>query len=209
MESIREARKLIDIPDDLFTAVGKVSVRHGQIEHVFAMTFHRVEDITYTEAFAKVDQLRDRDSIRKAAKHSFRKWAREKLGAEVGGKCADDFDELISMWPGLYSRRDDVIHCCWSTGVDDNQLTGTRKGDLLRNSSHPMGVTDVEHLAEELTEFVFRLNEATKTEAFPGDIKPIVSTTPLGARGIIAPLGLETSSTAASIPSSPKTDTDE
>ncbi len=159
-----KARKLIALPPKLIQALGEVSARYGQIEHLLTMAIHRTSGLSYDEAFQKVEELRYRDQIRKEAKRRFREWVSKKFGETEGTKRSAEFDDLIREWTDLAARRDDVIHCSWSVGIDDNQLSGARKGALLQKHGRPFEIKDVEELAIELRHFVARLNVATKLD---------------------------------------------
>lgn len=154
-------REFIDLPPKLIQALGRVSVRYGQMEHVLTLTLKRTSEISYDEAFQLVEETknRGRKDRRKLARDHFRDWATKRFGEAEGKERAKDFHILIEEWVDLAEQRDNVIHCAWT--VEDGQLTGSRKGKLLEIDGRPLGVENVEHLADALTRLVNRLNEAT------------------------------------------------
>ncbi len=67
MTSNLELRNLINLPPELIEALGQVSARYGQIEHLLTMTIHRTTQLSYDDAFAEVKKFRGRKEIRKRA----------------------------------------------------------------------------------------------------------------------------------------------
>ena len=149
-----ELRILINLPPELIEALGQVSARYGQIEHLLTMTIHRTAKLSYDDDFAEVERRRCRKKISKKAKQSFDDWAIKKFGEIEGKERAEAFNDLIQKWTDLAERRDNVIHCCWSVGIEDKQLSGTRKGGLLKRDGRCFGIKDVEKLGNNLTQFL-------------------------------------------------------
>ncbi len=93
------------LPPELIQALGEVSARYGQIEHLLTMTIHRTAPISYDAAVDKVEELRSREKIRKEAKLSFNEWAIQKFGEIEGNERAEAFNDLIQNWAALTNRR--------------------------------------------------------------------------------------------------------
>ena len=199
MTSHLEPRNLINLPPELIEALGQVSARYGQIEHLLAMTIHRTANLSYDDSIAEVERLRYREEIRKRAKQSFNDWAIQNFNEFEGKKRIDAFNDLIQNWVNLAERRDNVIHCCWSVGIEDKQLTGTRKGDLLTTDGRPFGVEDVEKLGDNLRQFVVRLNWATMPNQVPRPEEEIAAMPDRFSHDYTVPSNLETTATAAAI----------
>ena len=199
MTSKTEPRHLIELPPELIQALGEVSARYGQIEHLLTMTIRRTAPISYAAAVAKVEELRGREKIRKEAKRSFNEWAIKKFGEIEGNERAEAFNDLIQNWSDLADQRDDVIHCCWSVGIEDKQLSGTRRGALLKWGGRLVGIEDVQKLADNLKQFVVRLNTATMPSQLSGPENEIAAMPARFSVNYIMPSGVETSATAASI----------
>ena len=198
MTSHLEDRRLVNLPPDLTNALGEVSLRYGQIEYLLTMTIHRT-GVSYDDAVAEVERLKGRKNVNRQAKQCFNAWAINDFGEVKGKERAAAFDRLVQEWAGLTDRRDDVIHCCWSLGSDDNQLTGTRKGKLLMTKEgRPLGIMDVELLGNDLKQFVFLLNLATRPmDNVSGPESAIAKMPTRFSSGYIVSSLLETSSTAA------------
>jgi hypothetical protein len=154
-------REFVDLPPALIQALGLVSARYGQIEHVLTLTLKRISDLSYDEAFLWVEETKNRGRTdrRKLVRQHFRDWAIGEFGEAEGKQRAKDFHILIDEWVDLAEQRDNVIHCAWT--VEDGQSIGSRRGMLLEIDRQPFGVENVEHLADALTRFVMRLNDAT------------------------------------------------
>ena len=193
-----ELRRLINLPPDLIEALGHVSLRYGQIEHLLTMTIHRTSGLSYEEAYAAVEKLGREDILEKANRH-FRAWAIRKFGQTDGDKRAEAFDDLTQKWPALAKRRHDVIHCCWSIGVDDEEPSGTRNGDLLRKDDQGFGIKEIEDLGNDLKQFVVLLNGATEPSLVSGSQKEIADMPTKFSLGYIIPANIETTATAAAI----------
>ncbi len=199
MTSKTEPRHFVELPPELIQALGEVSARYGQIEHLLTMTIHRTAPISYDDAVAKVEELRHREKIRKEAKRSFNERAIQEFGEIEGNKRAETFNDLIQNWAALADRRDDVIHCCWSVGIEDKQLSGTRRGELLKWDGRLVGVEDVQKLADNLKQFVVRLNTATMPSQLPGPENEIAAMPGRFSVNYTMPPGVETTATAAAI----------
>lgn len=201
MTSNVELRYFINLPPNLIEALGEVSVRYGQIEHLLTMTIHRTAEpeLSYDDAFAEVEKLRGGEQHSKRAKKSFNKWAIQEFGEIEGNKRAEAFNNLIQNWAALAARRHDIIHCCWSVGTKDKQLSGTRKGKLLTMDGRLIGTEGVQKLAGNLKQFVVRLNTATMPSQLSGPEKEIAAMPARFSPDYIIPPSIETSATAAAI----------
>jgi hypothetical protein len=168
--NLRHFKKL---PAELFSALGAVAVRSGQIEHILAVTIRRTRQITLKEAYQRVDELWHSDKIRKETKRSFRSWAIEKFGTEKGNERSRMFDQLVNAWANSSSDRNDFLHGFWSGDIGDGHLNCNRKGvPLKRKDGTLCGIRDVEILAERLTDLALQLNDATARHQNP----PIMET---------------------------------
>ncbi len=194
-----EPRHFMGLPPELIRALGEVSARHGQIEHLLTMTIRRTAPISYDAAVDKVEELKSREKIRKEAKRSFNKWAIQEFGEIEGNGRAGAFNDLIQNWAALTDRRDDVVHCCWSVGIEDKQLSGTRRGELLTWNGRLVGIEDVLNLADNLKQFVVRLNTATMPSQLSGPENEIAAMPARFSVTYIIPSDVETTATAAAI----------
>ena len=195
-----EERNLIDLPDRLVRALGEVSVRYGQIEYLLTMAIHRTEGLSYDDAIAKVESMKGgARELRKEAKRQFNAWALKMFGDGEGQRRSEDFNALIDAWGKVADRRHDVIHCSWTVGKADGQLTGTRKGDVLMTDGRLIEIGDVEELGNDLRQIVFRLNTATKIDWLNETEEKMIKILPsVFSPSLTLPSNLETTSTAAS-----------
>jgi len=155
-------RNFLNMPPDLFSALGAVAARSGQIEHILAVTISRTEDVRLAAAYQRVDDLRKSDQIRKETRKSFRKWALEKFGADEGGERSQEFDQLVGTWSDLSKARNDFLHGFWSIDKDSQELSCHRKGQrIVRQDGSLCAIDDVQKLAGRLRDIAVRLNEAT------------------------------------------------
>ena len=192
-----EERNFVDLPDALIQALGEVSVRYGQIEYLLTMAIHRTERISYDDAIAKVENLKYGDEIRREAKRQFKTWALVKFGDVEGKRRSDDFDALVDAWAQVAERRHDIIHCCWTVGKEDGELTGTRKGNILMTDGRLLEIEDVQELGNDLCQVVFRLNTATKSDWLnEAEVETIKIIPSVFTPGLPLPSNLETTATA-------------
>ena len=192
-----EPRNLVKLPPELITALGEVSARYGQIEHVLTMTIHRTEELPYAAAFEKVEELKGQKEIRKEVEKLFKQWAIKEFGPVAGADRAKSFKDLLGNWTKLANDRHDVIHCCWSVGIKDKALSGTRKGELLVKEGLPIGITDIQRLGENLKQFLVLLNKATKPGRLSGSEQDIGALPEKFTPDYSLPVSIETNSTAA------------
>lgn len=201
MDEKRELRQLMGLPTQLFAALGEVTVRYGQIEHLLTMTIHRTAKLSYDESYEYVKNMKNQKQC-KEAQECFEEWAKCTFGENEGTRRSAQFNYLLKAWiendQCLANRRHDVVHCCWS--IKDGQLGGTRKGGLLEVDGHPARIEDVEILANNLRQFVVQLNTATMPETLSGPKEEVAVIPGTFSDSYIIPMGIETSSTCASTP---------
>jgi hypothetical protein len=149
-----------NLPAKLVTALGKVTARSGQIEHLLVVTLRRTTGDTWEDVFTHAKGKRG-DERRSEAKQSFKTWAKGKFGEVESGRRIQEFNNAIDRIGRVAARRNSVIHSAW--GVDaSSSLYATNKGKLLRSDAgNPLGIRDVEEIADELHECLFIINAAT------------------------------------------------
>ena len=159
-----KVKSLTDLPDYLFTTLGRVVVYSGHIEYALALTIKRTTSLSWDAAHEKVQDLHDNRKIRNEATTCFNTWADAKLEADDAQNRKDDFSKLIARVEALFKCRADVVHCAWS-GSDESDTTATRKGKLLRDENNiPFGVPQLNKLADKLFEVSARINELTEPD---------------------------------------------
>ncbi len=187
---------LIALPTELLQALGEVSARYGQVEHILTMTIIRTTVESYDEVFAEVanSNLKYRDKICRKVKSCFKDWAVKKFGEAESQQRSGKFDNLIQAWSDLAQRRHDVIHCCWSVIGADKRLGRTRKGKLFHSRSE-----DVAVLGEDLKQFVVLLNKETLTGTLTGQPEEIADLPKKFEPGRRVGPSIETASTITSL----------
>lgn len=161
MEKV-EVQDITYMPDGLFDALGRVSVRYGQIEHFLTLTIKRTDQkMVWDQAFAFVEKLRYSNKIREEARRRFNAWADEHFDEIIAEKEKRKFRAAVNDWKKLAARRGEIVHCCWSVGRNGN-LNATRRGKILRDDTgRPVDVAYVNRLADRMHSLAARLNAAT------------------------------------------------
>lgn len=159
MESV-EPLDLTNLPAKLVTALGYVSARSGQIEHLLVVTLKRTTDDSWEDVFAHAEGKRG-DERRREAKQYFKAWAiKESRHNEVPYRT-QEFNNVIDRIGQIASRRNVAVHSAWGVSKSGD-VYATNKGKVLRNSAgNPFGIKDVEAIANELHECLYIMNAAT------------------------------------------------
>ena len=140
---------IFHIPDDpkILEALGTVSVRHGQLDHILKMTVKTLGDLTIAEArdataFESSSSLRER----------IRKLARQRLGE---GTALLKLQALLTRCGRATKRRNDYVHGTWAREIDGVPLMITEDGQTL-----PPTIEQLDALAAELLQVTGELNNA-------------------------------------------------
>ena len=158
MNETIKALDFTNLPPALVTALGKVTARTGQIEHLLVVTLKRTTDGDWREVFDESEGKRG-DKRRSEAKQAFREWARNNF--DNADHRIKEFDKAIDRIGQTVKRRNKAIHSAWGFDKSRN-LYATNKGKLLRNDSgEPFSVEDVEQIADELHACLYMINAAT------------------------------------------------
>jgi hypothetical protein len=138
------------IPDDpaILAAVGKVALRHGQLDHVLRMTVKIILQLSRREA---LDATARQGSWELRAR--VRKLAKQKIGE---GEAFVHLDALLERSRRATDRRNEFLHRVWAYGEDGNPII---HDDDHRSQPIP-SVEDLEAVATEFAHVAFELNEA-------------------------------------------------
>jgi hypothetical protein len=60
--AMEDLRQLIGLPPELFAALGEVTARYGQIDHLLTMTIRRTATLSYDKAFEYVELAKYNDT---------------------------------------------------------------------------------------------------------------------------------------------------
>lgn len=143
MESLRA-------PDDpaILAAVGKVAIRHGQLDHVLRMTVKIILGLSRQaalDATARQGSRELRERVRKLAKQKIKE-----------GEALVHLDALLQRSRRATDRRNDFLHAVWAYDEDGNPVI---HDDDHRSQPIP-SVDAIESVATELARVAFELNEA-------------------------------------------------
>jgi hypothetical protein len=105
---------------DLQAAVGRLAIRHGQLDHILRMMLKSIDDITAEEAWSRTGRMTSGllcQCVRKAAK------------AAIGETDAFMLiDALLSEAAGATHERNNLMHVLWALGDDGEQQYRPRGG---------------------------------------------------------------------------------
>ena len=140
----------LEIPTDpqLLAAVGKVALRHGQLDYVLRMTVKSILELSIRDALDATDRQGSRglrDRVRKLANKRFRE-----------GETLARLDALLARSRRATANRNEVLHSLWARSKD---------GELIiRDDDHSFRpiptVAELEKMADELAEAASELNDA-------------------------------------------------
>ncbi|WP_193370683.1 hypothetical protein [Pelagibius marinus] len=168
----RPAVELLQLPDELFLALGEVAARYGQCEHLFAVTIKRATDgMSYEEAISRVKTLvlqGGRDAVTKAVRRAVKSWAIAKHEEGETREIVRTYDSLLGAWKKHYDRRDDVIHGVWAVDERSGKAFCTRDGECLAPEGRPFDVEDLKALADGFTQLVYKLDRLVDPTFVPG-----------------------------------------
>ena len=143
------ANKIVfSMPDDpaLLAAVGKVAIRHGQLDHVLRMTVKTIMRLTIREA---LDATERQGSA--ALRQRVRKLAKQKLGE---GDALVRLDDLLTRAGRATKRRNELLHALWAAQLDGQGLIRRDDGKWY---DHPT-VPELDALVSDLEAVIRDLN---------------------------------------------------
>ncbi len=140
----------LQLPNDeqVLATVGKISIRHGQLDYCLKMVIKSILGLAITEAIDATDnqgsfELRKR--IRKLAKQKFKE-----------GEILVKLDALLTRAKRATEDRNQILHSLWAFELD-----GT---PVIRNRDHSFqpipNLTRLNELAEEIYTITTDLNNA-------------------------------------------------
>lgn len=141
----------LEIPTDpqLMAAVGKVAVRHGQLDYVLTMTVKSLANLSILDALDATSrqgsrELRDR--VRKLAKRTFGE-----------GVTLVKLDALLNRCRRATDDRNVILHSLWANDKHGNPVIRDDDGYAFR--SIPT-VADLDKMADGLAAVASELNDA-------------------------------------------------
>jgi hypothetical protein len=133
---------------EVLAAIGRVAVRHGQLEYCLRMTLKSVVGSSVAEALDATE-----GSTASEVRKRVRALARKRLGE---GPAMVKLDALLNRAARATERRNELLHGLWAIDAEGPEV--------LRHRGHVFAeipaVADLEEAAEEIKHVAFELNGA-------------------------------------------------
>jgi len=140
----------MQIPSDekILAAVGKIAIRHGQLDHILKMTVKSILGISIEKAL-DATQRQASSELRKRV----RTLAKQKLGE---GNTLVRLDALLTRAKRATESRNEILHSLWAVELDGNTV--------IRDENHKFQevpeIDELEKVANGLAKITADLNEA-------------------------------------------------
>ncbi|QLH37814.1 MAG: hypothetical protein HWD60_00740 [Defluviicoccus sp.] len=145
-------------PDAFDAALGKLTRRFGQVEHLLATIIHRTTGDDWSDVLARLgSDLRDRGNLLKEVRRCYVEWVAKTFNETVSGERISDFDRIRNNLRDALVQRDQFTHCAWGYDASGN-FRATRRGKPLIIGQHPADDSDIERVSENLWKFFMVLN---------------------------------------------------
>lgn len=140
----------LDIPQDdqLLAAVGKISIRHGQLDHVLRMTIKSITGLPFNEVFEATRRQGSRE-----LRIRVKKLAKQRLGE---GKALIGLEALLDRSQRATDKRNEKLHRVWAYNLEGDAVTR----DEEHNWNPIPEIAELEKIATELADIAYRLNHA-------------------------------------------------
>jgi len=138
----------LTIPDDagVLAAVGKIALRHGQLDYILRMTIKTISGVGFRPA---LDATRRNGS--RELRERIRKLARKRIGEGASLLRLEAFLERASQ---VTERRNELLHSLWAYDMDRNPVI---RDDAHRIQAIP-AIAELEALAEAIRAVTAELN---------------------------------------------------
>jgi hypothetical protein len=139
------------LPNDeaLLAAIGKVAIRHGQLDYVLKMMVKSIERLRIREGLDATERQSTSE-----LRQRVRKLAKQKFGE---GPALVRLDALLTRSRRATDRRNELLHGLWAVDLADGR-------EVFRHEGHDWGeqptVANLEALADELAAIAGELNSA-------------------------------------------------
>jgi hypothetical protein len=157
-----EPHNFESVPDPFNTALGNLTLRFGQIEHLLAAIIHRATG---------------RKELLSEVRRCFVSWVTSTFDDKEANSRIRNFDRTRTVLGTALERRDELTHCAW--GIDQQgEVRATRRGGSLLIDGQPAEQEHIEATTEELWTCFQILNLISRTpEIVP--TSPMVAPKPL------------------------------
>jgi hypothetical protein len=138
------------IPEDpaVLAAVGKIALRHGQLDHVLRMTIKSLTGVSIKEALDATARQGSRE-----LRERIRKLARRRLGE---GVALVRLEAILERCRRATEKRNDLLHGLWGHQLDGEPVMRTDDYELVAIPS----VQELEAVAEALFQVATDLDTA-------------------------------------------------
>lgn len=133
-----------DLDPALLLLIGKVIVRHGQLEYLLALSIKRTSSMSIQEAVRLTKGMLERSHM---ASETFALWAQNQEDEAY-------FDGLLEEARRLNDQRNDIVHAFWTRhdGADHWNRLGVQR---------EINYSELKTLVMDLMSVITRLNAAT------------------------------------------------
>jgi hypothetical protein len=151
-QKAKEKKITLALPTDekILVAVGKIALRHGQLDNALRMTIKDLTGVDKTEALDATARVGSRE-----LRERIRKLARQRLGE---GAALVRLQALLQRAERASKQRNEWMHAVWGTEVDG--------GPMIRGDDHEFqAIPNVEQLNElhdAIGEIIWELTEAQR-----------------------------------------------
>lgn len=140
----------LHIPEDpdIQAAVGRIALRHGQLDYGLRLAVKSILGISVADALDATDRQGTRD-----LRMRVRKLAKQKIGE---GEALCKLDALLNRSRRLTDRRNSYLHNLWAQDENGNPIIGD---DECKMGPIPT-IAELDVLADELAHVTWDLNRA-------------------------------------------------
>ena len=134
--------------EGLLAAIGKISIRHGQLDYSLKMTVRTLANLTIEEALDATDRQGSHE-----LRERVRKLAKNRLGE---GEALAKLDAILMRARRVSAMRNDLLHGLWGHELDGKPVM--RAGGY--EFKDPPSTADLEEMAIEIGKVAWDLTEA-------------------------------------------------
>lgn len=141
---------LMGLPDDtlVLAAVGKIALRHGQLDYSLKMAVKTLADVTIAQALNATERQSSKE-----LRERVRRLARKRIGE---GGALVKLDDILERARKATDKRNALLHQLWAHELDGGPVVKTGAGEFV-----PIPTTqELEAVADELVQVARDLNVA-------------------------------------------------
>jgi hypothetical protein len=138
------------IPPDVETlaAIGKIALRHGQLDHTLRMAIKTLAGVTISDALDATARQGSRE-----LRERIRKLSRKRLGE---GPAVVQLDAILERARRATDKCNNTLHSLWAKELDGDPVIRTDDHDYVAIPN----VSELEAVADELYDIAAELNHA-------------------------------------------------